>query len=356
MDISKFSKSKNVKDGYENSCKECRKNNRKKYKLNCEECNKEFISICKKTRFCSGKCSSTYKNKDKRIYTHCSYCKKDILIPKSKFKKFSKFYCNQKCRKEHLRILMHGDKNPNYNRIDYICDGCGINIKVIPSRLEKQKYIFCSKDCYKQNIGKFFGGENNPNYNHQEFSCYECGKKFLRKPSQNRGKRFYCSRECYDKVNKNKPRKCRITLKCSYCKMNVEVWKSRLNYIKDVYCSVNCANKGFSIKYRGANSSCYNPNLTDEERINARHTPEYNEWRKKVFKRDNYTCQCCKDNSGGNLRAHHYINYSENKELQLNIDNGICLCNTCHVSFHNKYGYKNNTKKQLVEYIKFYQV
>ena len=79
-------------------------------------------------------------------------------------------------------------------------------------------------------------------------------------------------------------------------------------------------------------------------------------WRKKVFERDNYTCQCCKDNSGGNLRAHHYINYSENKELQLNIDNGICLCNTCHVSFHNKYGYKNNTKKQLVEYIKFYQV
>jgi 5-methylcytosine-specific restriction endonuclease McrA len=29
------------------------------------------------------------------------------------------------------------------------------------------------------------------------------------------------------------------------------------------------------------------------------------DWRNEVYKRDNYTCQKCGDNTGGNLEAHH---------------------------------------------------
>ena len=76
----------------------------------------------------------------------------------------------------------------------------------------------------------------------------------------------------------------------------------------------------------------------------------YSEWRRQVYERDRYTCQCCGE-KGGNLVAHHILNYSEHEELRTNVGNGITLCKTCHKEFHNTYGYKNNTKEQVNEFI-----
>lgn len=86
---------------------------------------------------------------------------------------------------------------------------------------------------------------------------------------------------------------------------------------------------------------------------------EYKEWVRKVFEKDHYTCQCCKDNAGGNLQAHHIENFSTNEELRFDVNNGITLCDLCHNpnkhgSFHNIYGTYNNNKNQLVEYINKY--
>lgn len=95
----------------------------------------------------------------------------------------------------------------------------------------------------------------------------------------------------------------------------------------------------------------------NSENENARKSLEYKQWRKSVFKRDKYTCQCCGDNTGGNLNAHHIENFSNNEELRYDVDNGITLCKNCHSlniegSFHSVYGAYNNTRKQLEEYIK----
>jgi hypothetical protein len=38
-----------------------------------------------------------------------------------------------------------------------------------------------------------------------------------------------------------------------------------------------------------------------------RSDPRYYVWRDLVYKRDNYTCQICKDKTGGNLVAHHIV-------------------------------------------------
>lgn len=87
---------------------------------------------------------------------------------------------------------------------------------------------------------------------------------------------------------------------------------------------------------------------------NSRDTPEYAEWRETVYKRDNYTCQCC--GSTVKLNAHHIKNFSSNVELRYDIDNGITLCDKCHNpyvsgSFHDIYGVYDNTQEQLNEYI-----
>lgn len=77
---------------------------------------------------------------------------------------------------------------------------------------------------------------------------------------------------------------------------------------------------------------------------------EYRQWRSDVFTRDNFTCQECGDNRGGNLNAHHIIRRStiiqkyeittikqamQCEELW-NINNGITLCKNCHKKVHSR--------------------
>lgn len=103
----------------------------------------------------------------------------------------------------------------------------------------------------------------------------------------------------------------------------------------------------------GKNNPAYNFNLTDEERKNNRFIKKYKKWRKGVYEKDNYTCQICGDNQGGNLVAHHIESYDINKKLRTKTSNGITLCKKCHLEFHKKYGYGNNTKKEWEEFKKY---
>lgn len=61
---------------------------------------------------------------------------------------------------------------------------------------------------------------------------------------------------------------------------------------------------------------------------------EYRQWRKDVFERDNYTCQECGDNKGGNLRAHHKKPWKDYPALIFDVSNGITLCEMCHRLIH----------------------
>jgi len=65
------------------------------------------------------------------------------------------------------------------------------------------------------------------------------------------------------------------------------------------------------------------------ESIRLRHNAEYKEWRKSVFKRDNYTCQECGER-GGYLNADHIKPWCLFPELRFDIDNGKTLCVYCH--------------------------
>ena len=59
----------------------------------------------------------------------------------------------------------------------------------------------------------------------------------------------------------------------------------------------------------------------------------YREWRKKVFERDNYTCQIC-GKRGGNLHAHHIEAFAKNKNKWFSLENGLTLCKEDHLGVH----------------------
>ena len=167
----------------------------------------------------------------------------------------------------------------------------------------------------------------NSKYTH---TCEQCGREYKSSEIKSR----FCSKEC---KHKNSSIKCN----CSHCGREIEVLKSKYDKCKNHFCDTKCQYEYQS----GKNSPNYNPNITDEER--DRNYPEYKDWRKAVYERDNYTCQCCGDNKGHNLNAHHIYGYTEYKDLRTDVDNGTTLCEECHKRYHKQYGYTNNNYKDF---------
>lgn len=96
--------------------------------------------------------------------------------------------------------------------------------------------------------------------------------------------------------------------------------------------------KNLSLSHIGLLTGERNPNWKGgitPENSRIRHSVEYKEWRKKVFERDDYTCQCC-GKRGGTLHAHHKQPFCSNKELRLDVENGITLCDKCHYKLHRR--------------------
>ena len=213
-------------------------------------------------------------------------------------------YCCRECKPQHKKERYYVD-----------CSYCGKkNIKqVTKSRLNrKNKHgvvnFYCDDRCKDAHYGILYSGVNSFRYNSFECKCLECGKIFNRTEYE---------------IKKNGGK----------------------------YCSRECAVKNYPTMFSGVNNPNYNPNKSDEDRIINRNIEGYNEWQRQVYSRDNYTCQCCLDDTGGNLNAHHIYNYMEYPLLRIEVDNGITLCKSCHVKFHNIYGYKNNNLLQMEEFL-----
>ena len=108
-------------------------------------------------------------------------------------------------------------------------------------------------------------------------------------------------------------------------------------------------NKGLKGFNKGSKHYNWKDGIT-KKNANIRNSIEYKLWREAVFARDNWTCQKCKI-KGGVLRGHHKENFSQCIGLRTSIENGITFCRNCHSDFHKKYGIKNNTKEQTLEFI-----
>lgn len=108
---------------------------------------------------------------------------------------------------------------------------------------------------------------------------------------------------------------------------------------------------------KGENHPNWDSSKTAEERDDKRQSAEYREWVKKVYERDNYTCQCCGSKEA--IAAHHKDGFGWCIERRTDITNGVSLCKGCHVggvfSFHHLYGNGSNTEDQFNEWLAIYQ-
>lgn len=75
----------------------------------------------------------------------------------------------------------------------------------------------------------------------------------------------------------------------------------------------------------------WNENNGIGENANERNTFAYREWRKAVIARDGRCMQC---GSKDKLVAHHIKSFALYPDLRTDIDNGITLCEKCHMKLH----------------------
>ena len=138
--------------------------------------------------------------------------------------------------------------------------------------------------------------------------CLDCGKKL--------GTNFYQSKRCRScavrKVMLNNPIPKHTTPHSKKSKEKIS--KNRIG------------------KCKGNKNHRWKGGITPQNQKDY-HSPEYKEWRKKVFEKDKYRCQLCKK-VGGYLESHHIKPYAKYKELKYEIDNGITLCYECHKDIH----------------------
>lgn len=74
-------------------------------------------------------------------------------------------------------------------------------------------------------------------------------------------------------------------------------------------------------------------------------------WRKRVLKRDNYTCKKCGNTEKELLNAHHIEPFALNSDVRFEVSNGATLCAPCHLRYHRMYGIRNANRTTFDEYV-----
>ena len=79
----------------------------------------------------------------------------------------------------------------------------------------------------------------------------------------------------------------------------------------------------------------------------VRNDKGYNNWKAEVIKR--FGNQCCVCYSTDKMVAHHLYSYKYYPKLRTEVNNGVCICNTCHELFNDLYS-NVNTLEQFIQY------
>ena len=252
----------------------------------------------------------------------CNYCNKEFKITITRYNesKNKVFHC---CR-EHAKLAKQEGKVKYSKEVSLICQHCGKHFKLKESYYNKQSKRgqipkYCSIECRIAEQRK----------NKEFVKCNNCGKEML--AVKNKHNLHFCNEKCRIEYAKKETQ----IITCDNCNKEFEQNKYAYNRAKKHFCSKECYDE-----YRANKKETYK-----EISHYLRTHEKYDEWRAKVFKRDNYECSKC--GTKKNLHAHH-INqlydicdkYDINIDKILNskefndIDNGITLCQDCHALEH----------------------
>jgi len=181
-------------------------------------------------------------------------------------------------------------------------------------------------------------------------NCVECGNRFLLKYKYRFKNIQRCSITCAVKGRKGrlKSEEHKLKIKLSNIGKPHPKWhddkirvakhianrKGKYMFLKfsederkEIYRKIRLANIG-RLGKRGSQSHFWKGGISKENHI-LRNRGIYKNWRRKVFERDNYTCQMCYT-TNVQLHAHHVKSFSNFPELRYDISNGMTLCAKCH--------------------------
>ena len=174
----------------------------------------------------------------------------------------------------------------------------------------------------------------------------------------------------------------KILTYCKICKKQILVYPSRLKIGKGKFCSQKCSAQDrieglkkrsigniwgslriIDIDYRKKMSALMKgksrPNIAKSKIGNKnpnwrggvtplnkriRNSAKFANWRKKVFIRDNFTCQICKQR-GGELHPDHIKQFAYYPKLRFKLSNGRTLCKGCHMKT-STWGFKKLPSEQ----------
>lgn len=168
------------------------------------------------------------------------------------------------------------------------CDNCNNEIIRANKNDYRNKHSFCNPDCYKfwwgKKIAIKFRGSGNVRWDENKVfkKCFVCGTEFRATGARKKYGKF-CSRSCVSKWN-----------------------------------------------FTGSRNPKWKGGIPREQRTEL---PEYEEWRKEVYKRDGWKCKICKT-GGKQIIAHHVRTYKHFLNDRFKVENGLTLCRACHIKLH----------------------
>lgn len=387
-----------LKQKKKTTCPTCSKKSNKLNTIKKENSFKELLKLCSELGL---KClSKEYKNNDTDLEFECTRCKESFfrrwkVLKKDRstictrcsirdsaekrrysYKEVSNIFAEENCK------LLSTDYIDNKQKLEYRCDcgeestvalsnflngqrckTCGIQKQADSNRTpyDEVKEIFKIEGC-KLLSTTFINSSISLSY------ICKCGNESrIKLGAFKRGVRCrICagnSPETYENVkNFFSLNNCELIAstysnnnqKLEYiCSCSEIATTTYYHYKKSLYHKCKkCADKLNGDRIKGKNHPQWNPELTDEDRVDRRNICGYSDWRKAVYEKDNYACQCCGTNE--DLQAHHLDGYHWCEERRLDVTNGATLCISDHKLLHSIYGYRNNTEEQYEEFIENY--
>jgi len=225
-----------------------------------------------------------------------------------------------------------------------ICAVCGAEF-ISP----KGNHKTCSKECSKIHCAQYKTTEyknahtNFENQNKKRKIYYQKNKESIKKKSISR----YYSGERERRMNDF------IDVECCICGEVHSVKRLSYKVSDKSYCSTKCRSIGYKELIGGDKSHLWKGGITPTHN-KIRNSSDYKQWVKDVFKKDDYTCQCC-GGRGVKISAHHKKNFSKlyptMDDLLWDVENGITFCLDCHDVFHVQYGKIDNNQEQVKEFL-----